>query len=91
LNGKDLPGRHKKAIQGTLRYLIDHPDAKDTVEGILKWWLPEGSVGGGREEVEQALDFLVTRGWLTKRGRNPSAKIYGLNKERLKEIKRFLR
>lgn len=27
-------------IDAILRYLHDHPDAADTVEGIAKWWLP---------------------------------------------------
>ena len=84
-------GGHQKLIQEILRYLVDHPDAKDTVEGILKWWLPEGQVGRGEEEVQEVLDFLVSKGWLTKREIAPSEKIYGVDKDHLDEIENFLR
>jgi hypothetical protein len=74
-----------------LQYLIAHPDAKDTLEGILRWWLP-GDAGEWQEgEVREALDALVTRGWLTWRCITPSQSLYGMNKEKLEEIKRFLR
>lgn len=76
-----------KVAQEILSYLIKHPDAKDTVEGILKWWLPEE-----REEFAQsALDFLVSKGWVTKKETTPSQKIYGFNNDYLQEIKNFLK
>ena len=30
----------RQAEIGILRYLMVHPHARDTVEGIEKWWLP---------------------------------------------------
>jgi hypothetical protein len=77
-------------LRGILQYLIEHPDAKDTTEGILKWWLPEGH-RWGRREVQAALDLLTSKRWLTKRGTTPSKEIYGINKGRLQEIRSFLR
>jgi hypothetical protein len=65
-------------------------DAKDTMEGILKWWLPVGG-GKGKERVQKALDFLTSNGWLTKRETIPPKRLYGINKERLSEIRDFLR
>lgn len=29
-----------EVVEAILRYLNNHPDAADTVEGIAKWWLP---------------------------------------------------
>jgi hypothetical protein len=79
------------AVREILRYLIDHPDAKDTIQGILQWWLPGGLVIWEEEDVREALELLVAKGWLTQRQTTPSQKIYGVNTEKLEEIKAFLR
>ena len=78
-------------IQHILRYLIEHPEAKDTTNGILRWWLPRGGMDRAEEEVQEVLDTLVARGWLTQRQTITSQKLYGMNKEKLEEIKLFLR
>ena len=77
-------------IRHILGYLTKHPDAKDTTQGILRWWLPGGVAEWEEEAVRIALDVLVTRGWLTKRQTTPSQQLFGMNKERLEEIKVFL-
>lgn len=45
-----------------LRYLEQHPEAKDTVKGIASWWLTGrgGRVSVG--EVKAALERLVAQG-----------------------------
>lgn len=73
-----------------LRYLVSHPAAKDTAEGVLKWWLPEGRVEYDRAAVQEALDCLVAKGWLTERETRPSGRLYGLRRGNLREIKAFL-
>jgi hypothetical protein len=78
-------------IQQILRYLIEYPDAKDTIQGILRWWLPKGTVERGEEEVQEALDVLDAKGWVTKRQTTTSRELYGMNKEKLEEIWAFLR
>jgi hypothetical protein len=47
---------HRAAIS-ILSYLRAHPDAKDSVEGIARWW-----VHADRETVEKALQILVKEG-----------------------------
>jgi hypothetical protein len=86
LNGRDSPQSYEQLIQRILRYCVDHPDAKDTLDGILKWWLKEAR----QSDVQHALDFLVSKQWLTARETAPGKKIYGLNKDRLDEIKNYL-
>jgi hypothetical protein len=49
-----------------LRYLHSHPNAADTLEGILNWWLPRQQRETERERVEQALEYLITQGHITK-------------------------
>jgi hypothetical protein len=78
-------------IRHVLQYLVDHPDAKDTIQGILRWWLSGGPAACEEEAVQGALDALVARGWLTQRQTTSSQQLYGLKKERLEEIKAFLR
>ena len=46
----------------TLNYLRDHPQAKDSLQGIAKWW-----VGEEPEVVEKALAFLLEEGVIVKR------------------------
>lgn len=84
---QDKPG--EQFIREILQYLVEHPDAKDTGEGIFKWWSPDGHKWG-RREVQAALDLLISKGWLTKRGTIPSKEIYGINRDRLQDIENFL-
>ena len=60
-------GRHQLVIQGILRHWIKCPDAKDVCDGIYRWWLPEELGDLGREKVQQALDILVSWGWVIER------------------------
>jgi hypothetical protein len=68
-----------EVAQQILKYLSEHPDAKDTDGGILMYWLPKDSILTGPDTVREALDHLVDRGWLWKREGVAEA-IYGLNK-----------
>ena len=45
-----------------LNYLRDHPQAKDSLQGIAKWW-----VGEETEVVEKALAFLLKDGIIKKK------------------------
>jgi hypothetical protein len=44
-------------------YLQQNPEAKDTVEGIRRWWIPRGEERFSEEEVRSALDLMVIRSW----------------------------
>jgi chromosome segregation ATPase len=78
------------AIREILQYLIEYPNAKDTLQGILRWWLPGGETEGTEEEVQESLDILVARGWLTQRHTSSSHMLYGMNIDKLEEIEKFL-
>lgn len=91
MKDKGSPGSHEKAIREILRYISEHPDAKDTVDGIIKWWRPKRQVEWRKKAVQEALDFLVSKGWLTRRAIAPSRKLYGVNKDCLEKIKISLR
>ncbi len=59
-----------------LRYLIAHRDARDTIEGIEKWWLPQGR-SYGLSDIATALSDLeqhdLIRVWTT----TSSKPVYG--------------
>jgi hypothetical protein len=44
------------------RYLANHPNASDSLEGVQRWWLGEGAVEASSLIVQQALDVLVKKG-----------------------------
>lgn len=73
-----------------LGYLCSHPDAKDTVAGIEKWWLRTEGIDIDMRRVRGALDYLVQWGWLRLMRSHSGFIVYGLNKERLPALQRFL-
>jgi hypothetical protein len=89
LNANDVPAK-PLVVGKILRHFSQHPDAKDTSEGILQWWLAPGDAPRGTEEVEEILDYLVTIGWLIETKIGSSPKLYGVNEERLEDIRAFL-
>lgn len=49
-----------------LAYLHRHPDAADTLDGIVTWWLPLQRFETERGRVERVLDALVADGFLRR-------------------------
>jgi hypothetical protein len=48
------------------RYLESHPNAADSAEGILRWWLARQRYEESVQKVEQALELLLRRGAVRK-------------------------
>lgn len=48
-------------------YLQRNPGAADTVDGIMRWWLPEQYQATERKTVEEALNRLVVRKLVKRR------------------------
>lgn len=82
---KERPDHLQAVVQRVLRYLVAHPDAKDTAEGIGRWWVGEDLPG---KSVREALDLLVSEGLLVKREAPSVETIYGLNKKADEESRR---
>jgi hypothetical protein len=95
MKGKSVPEQsasrtNEDVIGKVLMYLVKHPDAKDTIEGIENWWLPDSTTGEAKQKLKESLDTLVSKGWLVARRSHQSETIYSLNRESLPEIRQLL-
>lgn len=61
---------HIQTLRNLLEeYIRRRPNAADTVEGIMQWWLREESRTSTRSDVERALALLCEEGTLERTGR----------------------
>jgi hypothetical protein len=68
--------KKKKLSQQILSYLEKHPDAGDTLEGIVTWWLDHERIEQVVVEVSEALRYLVRKGAVRERKFRNGATIY---------------
>ena len=71
-----------KACQHILGYLLDNPDAGDTLEGIADWWLLKQRIRFETLTVAQAVAQLVNDGLITAQQGPDSRIIYRANRSR---------
>jgi Fe2+ or Zn2+ uptake regulation protein len=51
--------------QAIAAYVERNPEAQDTLEGIIQWWLPEAHHQARTAQIKEALDELVAAGLIT--------------------------
>ena len=73
-----------------LAYLVEHPNAQDTLEGIVEWWLLEQEIVRGKAEVKLVLVELVAANLLCERHSRDRRIRYRLNPEKKDQIQRLL-
>jgi hypothetical protein len=74
-----------------LAYLVEHPQAQDTLEGIVQWWLVEQRIKQVISEVKSALEELVRQGLvLEHEGADRQAR-YSINLEKRAQIRARLK
>jgi hypothetical protein len=95
MNSDNLPplrqSKSRRLGEQVLRYLLEHPEAQDTVGGIAEWWLLERRVADAVMNVEAALDDLVAREFLVATERKDGSVHYRLNRAMEREIRGHLR
>jgi hypothetical protein len=69
-----------------LAYLAEHPDAQDTLEGIVEWWLMEQRIVNQTARVREALDELVDGELILERQGRDSRTHYRINRQKTEEI-----
>ena len=70
-----------------LAYLVEHPEARDTLEGIVEWWLLERRIKRQKDQVKKALSELVARGLVLEHKGGNSQTQYRINQSKYEEIK----
>ncbi|HVF44379.1 MAG TPA: hypothetical protein VM936_15250 [Pyrinomonadaceae bacterium] len=81
----------QKTSYEILTYMLEHPDAQDTLQGITEWWLPAGDAGQNVTLVAEALAELTAEGFVIARRGEDARAHYKLNRRKLKEISDVLR
>ena len=74
-----------------LAYLVEHPEAQDTVEGIVEWWLLERQIKFQTARVKEALFELVCNGLILEKKGSDLQTHYRINQAKFKEIREFFK
>lgn len=74
-----------------LYYLMDHPQAKDTLDGITQWWILERRVIYQRSAVKEALESLISNSFVIKERIDGTDYCYRMNAQKREEIKAILK
>ncbi len=74
-----------------LAYLIDHPEAQDTLDGVVQWWLLEQEIKYQIDKVKEALVELVGKGLVLERQDGRMRNHYGVNPHKVEEIRAMLK
>lgn len=72
-----------------MRYFVQNPDAADTLEGIIDWWLIEQKIKYELNIVVDSLKELVDRGYVIP-VRASNKIYYRINKNKYDEIKEIV-
>lgn len=79
--GKDAACEGEVEVEhSVLAYLHCHPQAADTLRGIVNWWLPQQRYEDGCRRVEHVLSGLVAKGLLHCNQLPDGEVLYALNK-----------
>ncbi|HWP43514.1 MAG TPA: hypothetical protein VNO14_09790 [Blastocatellia bacterium] len=73
-----------------LAYLASHPDAQDTMEGIVEWWLLEQEIRRSTALVNAALAELVSQGLVLERLGRDGRTHYRINRKKAARIRALL-
>lgn len=72
----------KEIANEIMQYLEAHPAASDTPDGIANWWMLRQRYLRGLEKVNEALEYLVAEGLVSKRLNPDGHIVYSANAER---------
>ena len=88
----DLSTTNKSQIgYQILAYLAEHPEAQDTLKGIMEWWLLERQIKLREAQVIKSLDELVAKGWVIRVQGKDSQVRYRINNSKYEEIKKLVK
>ncbi len=77
---KSVGGNEAEVERSVLAYLRRHPQAADTLRGIVTWWLPQQRYESGVQHIEHVLGRMVSEGLLHRDPLPDGEVLYALNK-----------
>jgi DNA-binding MarR family transcriptional regulator len=77
-------------VRDVLTYLVNNPDAQDTLEGIAEWWLLERKIESRAAKVKEVLAELVAKGLILERRGSDSRLRYLINTDSQDKIRALL-
>jgi hypothetical protein len=86
----EQPGYSDIARQ-ILTYLVEHTQARDTLEGILHWWLLEQQIKRWLPQVQEALVELIAQGWVRESKGRDGQIHYCINRRKARQIHAMLK
>ena len=84
-----LPNKAQIAHE-ILAYLAEHPDALDTFDGIVQWWLLERKIKYQNVLVKEALNELISEKLIQEYELRGSKARYQINRQKSEEVRRLL-
>jgi len=79
---KSDPNREQReACYHILAYLVDNPDAADTLEGIVEWWLLHRRIRFETRTVSAAVAKLVAEGLIVEEQGSDSRVVYRVRRD----------
>ena len=73
-----------------LQYLLRHPQAQDTLEGIVHWWLLEERIHQRTLEISEVVKILVKKHLLIEKKLSNADVLYSLNTKKKDVIKSII-
>ena len=86
----DSFGDPQEIAHEILAYLAENPDAQDTLQGIAEWWLLQRRIQHHLAQVGEAIQSLVSVGFLIEHSGSYSDARYQVNRKKLAEIRKLL-
>jgi hypothetical protein len=77
-------------VRFILQYLLKNPDAGDTIEGIMNWWVRSEMFQLKSEQIIEAVNLLCAKGMLVKRKYGGDEKVYFFDKSKIQEARVLL-
>ena len=74
-----------------LTYLLNNQDSRDTLEGIIQWWLLERYIRQKITLVRKVLLELVSQGLIVEINNPNTQTSYQINKDKIQEIREALK
>jgi hypothetical protein len=74
-----------------LIYLANHPDAQDTLDGIVHWWLPEQEIKYEVKILKEIISELVEKEILLSHKSTNSRVHYRINRKKYEEMQALIK